>query len=426
MTELPHFALIEDAARGAIFLMEEADGWTLPHWLPSPHPDWKAMQPLTQAVRDRLGWEVIVLVSERFDRDGLHHVICWMDALQSPPDGDGKWVSPTEASRIHLSVPAHRELIDSWCRGPAAHRAPWSRRGWFQQAADWMRETAAAVQHPLTGPVEQVRMWPGTCLLRAQAGSQHLHLKAVASPFAAEPMITQALEAEHPGQVPHVLAIDAAGRWFLLDDFGTPASIPSAAWPDAVETYSGLQLRQVSETQGLLARGCPDHRLSGLPPAIDRMLADRSTLMGSGGLTREELRTLHLRSMEMKRQLKRLACCGIPETLEHGDLHPGNVAWRCGRLFLADWSEAAVTHPFFSFHQLRQLAPDRGCGLTQAYLAPWREQFPAARVDEACSLAEALAPLYYAAAAYNFMGQLPAHGRVGYGAQIPHTLRELL
>jgi aminoglycoside phosphotransferase (APT) family kinase protein len=41
-----------------------------------------------------------------------------------------------------------------------------------------------------------------------------------------------------------------------------------------------------------------------------------------------------------------LAGCGIPETLQHDDLHDGNVFVRDGRYLLFDWGDSCVSHPF--------------------------------------------------------------------------------
>ena len=38
--------------------------------------------------------------------------------------------------------------------------------------------------------------------------------------------------------------------------------------------------------------------------------------------------------------------CGIPDTLSHGDLHPGNVAYDGREVRLFDWTDGCVTHPF--------------------------------------------------------------------------------
>ncbi len=43
-----------------------------------------------------------------------------------------------------------------------------------------------------------------------------------------------------------------------------------------------------------------------------------------------------------------LAAFGIPETLNHGDFHDGNVLVKNGRITLFDWGDGCVAHPFVS------------------------------------------------------------------------------
>ncbi len=39
---------------------------------------------------------------------------------------------------------------------------------------------------------------------------------------------------------------------------------------------------------------------------------------------------------------------GIPETIQHDDLHDGQVFVRDGRYLFFDWGDSVVSHPFFS------------------------------------------------------------------------------
>ncbi|MHB2021093.1 MAG: phosphotransferase [Candidatus Xenobia bacterium] len=413
MTVEEHFVVAGEPASQTLLLVGEGGTWSLPHWRPESELHWKHVAPINQAVQRLLGCPAITLHAGLFVLPELRHRLCYMELLGRPQRGE--WVDAQQARGLTLAWPEHREVLDAWfadvaTRTEGADRSPWSQRGWYRDAAAWLCETAG-----LAGPVEQYRMWPGTCLLRAG----HVYLKAVATPFSAEPLLTPLLEAEHPGQVPHLLAHHTGRGWFLLEDFGVIAPVQEAEWGAWLESYARLQLRWIPDTETLLRLGCQDHRTPRLLGALDRMLADRHVLCAPGGLSREELAALQLHSIRLKRDFSRL---GVPETLVHGDLHVRNVAWRNGRLFLYDWSEAAITHPFFSFHQLCAVLPE---GVREAYLAPWRERYGGA-VDENFALTARLYPLYEAAATYSFMMQLPPRERMVFGPAIPQALQALL
>lgn len=96
-----------------------------------------------------------------------------------------------------------------------------------------------------------------------------------------------------------------------------------------------------------------------------------------------------------------LARLGVPASLDHADVHPGNIFAATGIPF--DWGDSAVTHPFCSLWVgLRTAAEQtradprsaRLSALTGAYFAPWLQAgHPQASVDRSWRLALRIAPL---------------------------------
>jgi aminoglycoside phosphotransferase (APT) family kinase protein len=97
---------------------------------------------------------------------------------------------------------------------------------------------------------------------------------------------------------------------------------------------------------------------------------------------------------ELARALDRL---GLPATLVHGDLHPGNVARVDGELAYFDWTDACVAHPFVDLHSL-QWEPDEVTrdALLDAYLEPWRAVASEETLRAAVALARVVTPLHHA------------------------------
>ena len=85
--------------------------------------------------------------------------------------------------------------------------------------------------------------------------------------------------------------------------------------------------------------------------------------------------------------------CGVPDTLSHGDLHPGNVAYDGRELRIFDWTDGCVTHPFLDGSHLARVLDWYGTAegeadrVMQAHARPWRDAFPDADVDRALELA---------------------------------------
>jgi aminoglycoside phosphotransferase (APT) family kinase protein len=75
-----------------------------------------------------------------------------------------------------------------------------------------------------------------------------------------------------------------------------------------------------------------------------------------------------------------LAAHGIPETVQHDDLHLANLYVRDGRLRVLDWGDASISHPCASLvvtlrflEEINRLAPADPWfpRLRDAYLEPW-------------------------------------------------------
>jgi aminoglycoside phosphotransferase (APT) family kinase protein len=81
----------------------------------------------------------------------------------------------------------------------------------------------------------------------------------------------------------------------------------------------------------------PDFRLSVLPD-------EYAALVETEGME-QRFRDAVPRVREMAEEL---ASYGVTETLQHDDLHDGNVFVRDGRHLILDWGDAVVSHPFFT------------------------------------------------------------------------------
>jgi hypothetical protein len=86
-----------------------------------------------------------------------------------------------------------------------------------------------------------------------------------------------------------------------------------------------------------------------------------------------------------------LASFGIPDTLDHADLHENQI-FAGERYTFFDWGDAVVAHPFCSLlvpleraaHELgREVIPR----LRDAYLEPWTADFDRPTLDRAADLA---------------------------------------
>jgi Phosphotransferase enzyme family len=199
-----------------------------------------------------------------------------------------------------------------------------------------------------------VRWW--STVLRVPTIDGALWFKANAPPHAFEAGLPAILERVSPGHVFELVALDADRGWLLIRDCGerlrelVSSSSDLFHWRKLLPEYAELQLALAPHAGGLLAAGVPDERLAVLPAQLGRPARRSRGLHGrpENGLTTEEHERLETLLPEYADTCARLTAFGIPETLQHDDLHDGNVFVRDDRQLILDWGDAVVSHPFFS------------------------------------------------------------------------------
>ena len=237
----------------------------------------------------------------------------------------------------------------------------WNDPLWRKDAQNWIHAEAERESIQITGEIEQPHTYPWSTVLRVLTNEGTLFFKATAAETIYESALTQKLAGWYPDCMPELIAVDTTRGWMLMRDGGEQlrASIRPTQditlWGPVITHYSELQVGLAEHVSDLLALGIPDHRLEVLPPLYTKLLADEESLMidQPKGLTFSEFRQLHDLAPRFKQICSDLAALGIPESLNHGDFHDGNVLLKNGplknrRVTFFDWGDASLTHPFVS------------------------------------------------------------------------------
>lgn len=229
------------------------------------------------------------------------------------------------------------------------------------------------------GPIETSRDKPWATVLRVPLARGSAWFKACGPAQAFEPRLTAQLYARWPGRVPEVLGHDEQRAWLLLADAGTLVSeLGFEAWvramARALPPYAELQRGEAAHAPEHLAHGVPDLRPATWP-------ARYADLLGRDlPLTADELSRLRRFAPRFAGLCARLAGYGVPESIQHDDLHTSSLYRRDGQLRVLDWGDASVSHPFASLvvtfrflEEIGKLPPgDRWhARLRDAYLEPW-------------------------------------------------------
>jgi hypothetical protein len=325
---------------------------------------------------------------------------------------------------------------------PTDPRLPWIQPEWLAGATAWVHGRLDERDLDLTGEIGQphIRWW--STVLRVPTSGGTLWFKANAPPHAFEAGLLAILDRLTPGHVPEPVAIDVDRGWLLMRDGGerlrelVRGSRDLQHWETLLPEYAELQLALAPNVDELFAAGVPDERLAVLPAQLGAVLDDAGACMvgREHGLTPEERDRLRALVPGYAEHCARLAAFGIPETLQHDDLHDGNVFVHDGR-YLFDWGDSCVSHPFHSLVvTMRQLVhrlelPPGGPGvlrLRDAYLEPFASYGSRVELVEAAELAHFTGTAARALSWHRFVQSREPEFRVDDEEAVPYGLRRLV
>ncbi len=291
--------------------------------------------------------------------------------------------------------------------GPTTGLATWRDAEWRDDALAWAREQLAGLGLELDGEPEQphVRIWSTAFRLPLRDGGV-AWLKAPGAGSAQEPVLAEALARWVPDRVLVPLAVDPARRLMLLPDGGVRLREHGSdvgTWAEMLQSYAALQLDLLGHGEELLALEVPDARPAVLPDLVTDLLADdEAQCVGRPGGLDPAVRARVTADLGRYAESCRELAEGVPATVQHDDLHDGNVFVHGGGYRFFDWGDASVAHPFLSV-QVALVSAARVLGvaagsaalrrLRDAYLEPWSAHGSPRELRRQCDLALQVAPL---------------------------------
>lgn len=400
------YAVLPHPEGSRIWMWREGEKWVLPHIRTDEEVWFAEYHRVREMLEKVLGGQVIPLRYIRMHRDHNPPRVEVVYVLESAgddiPNTNGHWVGRDALDA--LEIPEHRDALNAYFeemeKGDVPiQRPPWSCSGWFGAATEWIEEQVKDLGHKLTEPVDVVKSWGISCVLKASSTGGVFYLKESSTLplFADEPAVTADLALLFPDHVPNPVAIHPKRHWMLLKDFGKTirSTKPDAGVrEDVFRCFGALQVEAVTQVDKLLEMGCRDRRLTHLMGQIDGLVEDSHIV---GKLKASEIERLRELMPRLKDQLGELASFGVPETLVHGDLHLGNVAVRDGTYLFFDWTDACVTHPIFDMMDVFYEKDDALRSRFQnAYLEVWTEFESLDRLQKCWKLAGSLYYLHHA------------------------------
>lgn len=264
---------------------------------------------------------------------------------------------------------------------------PWLCAGWFSEVEGWIRAELGARGIALTSSPQLATTRFVGRVLRLETSAGRMYFKAASHVFCREVAIAVEVAAWRPEHVPGLVAADVGRSWMITRDVSGPtlAEIDAVeVWEEGVRACARLQKDSLQGLAEGSLRSLYDWRPQTVAAGLERLMEELEWLQGGydDPLSAEEAGALRAGMPRLRDMCLEVARRGVPATLEHADLHPGNVRVSGGTPVFLDWAWSSVTDPFLSLCSLvaegalpAAVRPARE-RLVRAYFDEWKEYGP--------------------------------------------------
>ena len=358
-------------------------------------PWWSEVEPVVEHLHEALGVPVLVLrllLVEGGDgaRDG--HVTYHVAALSRPAPG------------LLAARPAGQAAGQEALTGPEDLRAPWARVEGIGEVLSWAADTLGAAGRRMTGPAVQRKTWNLAALFRLPTDKGPVWLKTTPGFAADEASVIAAFARVDPALVPPVLG--AGPRRVLLGHLSG-----QDCWDPSPQIITSA-VRRLATAQAVLA-GQPASFPPGLPDRRTPVIAGQIRALLDGPLADELTAGEAAAARGLLSRFPLLDECGLPDTIVHGDFHPGN--WRSdgGPPAVVDWADAHVGNPVLDGLRARDFRPARNRpAAAAAWTGTWASRVPGCEAARALRIAGPLAHLMYAVRYQEFLDGIEPSERI--------------
>ena len=378
---------------------------------PVETPWWQEAQPVVTGARDRFGLEIVVLRL--------------LDTELPRPQGGG--VTYLAEPRGHLPPDIAARLLPFDGRlDEQPLRVRWASPGGPAEDLAWAEGVLRRRRLERVGHAAQLRSWNLSSIWRLPLRDGAAWLKVVPPFFAHEGDILRRLQG---GPVPRLLGHDR-DRILLADIPGSDRHEAGLGeLPGMVSLLVDLQAGWVGRTDQLRSIGLPDWSGPMLATEIAEVVERRAASLPVGVRA-----TLDDFVDGLPRRFEAIAACGLPDTIVHGDFHPGNL--RGGgdlrvdgggvgnhALTLLDWGDCGVGNPMLDLPAfLDRVPPAARATVSEHWADAWRRHLPGSAPEVAARLVGPVAAARQALIYQHFLDHIEPVERRYHDADVPEWL----
>ena len=363
------------------------------------------VQDLVRIAREECGPDIAILRcleagNANEGKPRLYSAICTSDDAETSPGF--KWTGLDEpnfdeSDKAALEKIARLEV--ERLSSPALNESsvPWdSHTGWHQAALNWLDANLPPSHGGNPWQASQIRSWSISSVWRVTSAGARLYFKASPRYFASEVAVTLDVADRFPNISPSIIAAQPENGWMLMRDLGdvTLGSTDSAEmWRDTMKTIAMVQRGYTGKLSEMERMGIERRTTEAIVETLVKWTHDPASVeMGMFGEENEAaLSRLGPSIGRIESMARKLEELGMPPTLEHGDLDATNVFIRNGSPVLMDWSDACVSHPFFT--PLTPAQARRYPEFVDTYLREWTDYAPLDDLRKGFGVAKPLAAL---------------------------------
>ena len=298
---------------------------------------------------------------------------------------------------------------------PHPNRLSYANPGGHQRDLDWATDVLAKRGIAVTAPPTQVRTWNLSSIWRLRTVVGTVWLK-VTPPFCASeaavmPLLDQQVVPTVLGAAPNrVLLADVAGQ----DQYDARGDDLRCM----ARLLIGVQAQWSLRVAELEALGVQDKRVAAALPQIHAVV-ERN---------RHELNDRTRRNLDdlvegLPERFAALDACGIPDTLVHGDFHPGNVRGTAGNYRILDWGDCGIGNPMLDLRpSFEYFTPADQLDAIDIWASEWSRVVPGSEGRRAAELARPLGPIFGAVVYQKFLDNIETSERPYHEGDPAHAL----
>lgn len=235
-------------------------------------------------------------------------------------------------------------------------KAPNTRPDCHPDVMEWITDRLESAGIRQVGPPGEPRVRPWATVIRIPTDHGDVWFKVASQATAHEIAIYPLLAHYSASLVLQPIAVDAGRSWILLPDGGNALRDVAKGddlvdhWIGIVAGYAQLQRSLMNKPARLLDLGVPDMRPEVMLHRFDEGLEVAHRIIEQHGTTedRETLRNIEAARSRYSEWCDELVGSPVSASLDHSDLHGGNVLMRNGSPRLYDWGDSVVAAPFSS------------------------------------------------------------------------------